>query len=143
LMADERFKDLPSRHHNIDALYEILRDLLSTRSTGAWLDDLDAGNVPAMAVLSGEDLIADEHLAAVGFWQQMEIAQIGTVRLPGIPMQFSASPGAIRRPPPHLGEHSVEVLREAGLDDGAIQRLIEQGVTIDGSSLAAGNTTES
>jgi len=134
LMADERFKDLKSRHQNIDALYELLRDLLSTRSTAAWLDDLDAGNVPAMAVLSGEDLIADEHLEAVGFWQQMEVEQVGTIRMPGIPMQFSASPGAIRRPPPRLGEHSMEVLREYGLGEDEIQQLVEQGITIDGAS---------
>ena len=115
-------------------MYEILGDLLGTRSTAAWLDDLDAGNVPAMAVLSGEDLIADEHLRAVDFWQQLEVEQVGTVRMPGIPMQFSASPGAIRRPPPRLGEHSMEVLREYGLGDDEIQQLVEQGITIDGAS---------
>ncbi|MFT5447899.1 MAG: crotonobetainyl-CoA:carnitine CoA-transferase CaiB-like acyl-CoA transferase [Gammaproteobacteria bacterium] len=135
LMEDERFKDLHSRHQNIDALYETLRDLLSTRTTAAWLDDLDAGNVPAMAVLSGEDLITDEHLTSIGFWQQLEVEQIGTVRMPGIPMQFSASPGAIRRPPPRLGEHSVEVLGECGLGEDEIQQLIERGITIDGSTV--------
>ncbi|MFT5175640.1 MAG: crotonobetainyl-CoA:carnitine CoA-transferase CaiB-like acyl-CoA transferase [Gammaproteobacteria bacterium] len=140
-MDDERFKDLHSRHQNIDALYVILAQLLSVRTTAAWLDDLDAGNVPAMAVLSGEDLIADEHLAAIGFWEEREIEHIGTVRMPGIPMQFSASPGAIRRTPPRLGEHSVEVLRECGLGDIEIQQLVEQGITIDGSS-AASITTE-
>ena len=138
LMDDERFKDLHSRHQNIDALYVILAQLLSVRTTAAWLDDLDAGNVPAMAVLSGEDLIADEHLAAIGFWEEREIENIGTVRMPGIPMQFSASPGAIRRTPPRLGEHSVEVLRECGLGDIEIQQLVEQGITIDGSSPTQG-----
>ena len=137
LMADPRFKDLHSRHQNIDALYVILGELLSTRTTAAWLDDLDAGNVPAMAVFSGEDLIADEHLAAIGFWEERQIPGIGTVRMPGIPMQFSASPGAIRRSPPRLGEHSVEVLRECGLADSEIQQLIAQGITIDGASTAS------
>ena len=136
LMADERFKDLQSRHQNIDELYVILGELLSKRTTAQWLDDLDAGNVPAMAVLSGEDLIADEHLAAIGFWEEREIANIGTVRMPGIPMRFSASPGAIRRTPPQLGEHSVEVLSECGLSQLEIQQLIEQGITIDGSTSA-------
>ena len=133
LMDDARFADLPSRHANIDALYETLAGILATRRTGEWLDELDAGNVPAMAVLSGEDLMDDPHLEAVGFWQFAEDPQLGTLRLPGIPMQFSATPGSIRRLPPKLGEHSVEVLREAGYTTGEIEAMLAEGISVDGA----------
>ena len=134
LMDDPRFKDLPSRHANIDDLYVTLGEILATRTTAEWLDDLDAGNVPAMAVLSGEDLMDDPHLEAVNFWQFEDDPTLGKLRLPGIPMQFSQSPGSIRRLPPRLGEHSVEVLTEAGLNDQAIADMVAAGTTLDGSA---------
>jgi crotonobetainyl-CoA:carnitine CoA-transferase CaiB-like acyl-CoA transferase len=133
LMEDLRFVDLSSRHANIDALYETLAAILATRSTAEWLDELDAGNVPAMAVLSGEDLMDDPHLAAVDFWQFADDPQLGRLRLPGISMQFSASPGSIRRLPPKLGEHSVQVLGEAGYARAEIDALLAEGISVDGA----------
>ena len=133
MMDDARFADLSSRHANIDALYEMLGEILTTRTTAAWLDDLDAGNVPAMAVLSGDDLIDDAHLKAVDFWHFAEDPQLGTLRMPGIPMQFSATPGSIRRLPPRLGQHSVEVLLEAGYSRPDIDTLLARGVSLDGA----------
>ncbi len=129
LSHDPRFHDLESRHANIDALYELLGALLATRSTGDWLDDLDAANVPAMAVLTGDDLIDDEHLKAVDFWQFAHDPELGRLRMPGIAAQFSATPGRIRRLPPRLGEHSAEVLAEAGYGDAQIAEMAAAGVT--------------
>jgi crotonobetainyl-CoA:carnitine CoA-transferase CaiB-like acyl-CoA transferase len=129
LIEDPRFLDLESRHANIDALYQTLGEILATRTTGEWLDDLDAGNVPAMAVLTGDDLMDDEHLAAVDFWQFADDEELGTLRMPGIGMQFSATPGRIRRLPPRLGEHSAEVLREAGYTAHEVAALAAGGVT--------------
>ena len=56
----------------------------------------------------------------------------GPIRLTGIPSQWSESALAITRHPPRLGEHSVEVLREAGLSDAEIESLKSEGATVDG-----------
>ena len=56
----------------------------------------------------------------------------GKIRVPGIPPTFSRTPASIRRLQPRLGEHSVEVLREVGLDPAEIERLLSQGATVDG-----------
>lgn len=133
LIDDERFCDLPARHRNIDHLYITLGDILATRSTAAWLDDLDAANVPAMAVFSGEDLIADEHLAKIGFWHTHHDAQLGTLRLTDVSMHFSHSPGGIRRIAPRLGEHSIEILKEIGMHEAEITELIAHKITLDGA----------
>jgi crotonobetainyl-CoA:carnitine CoA-transferase CaiB-like acyl-CoA transferase len=86
-----------------------------------------------MAVLSGEDLMDDTHLAAVDFWQFAEDTQLGRQRLPGISMQFSTTPGSIRRLPPKLGEHSVQVLGEAGYARTEIDALLAEGISVDGA----------
>ena len=82
-----------------------------------------------MIVNSIEDLITDEHLVATGFWKEMDHPTEGRLRLPGIPVTFSETPGDIRRHPPRLGEHSAEVLREAGYSDEEIAAMVRDGVT--------------
>ena len=132
LAEDPRFATLPSRLAHIDEVYAMLGELLAERTTAEWLEALDAANVPCMPVNTPDDLLDDPHLAATGFWKTMEHPDLGTLRFPGIPARFSKTPGAIRRTPPGLGEHSVEVLTEIGYERTDVDALVEAGVTVDG-----------
>ncbi|MCP5153098.1 MAG: CoA transferase [Ectothiorhodospiraceae bacterium] len=129
LAADPRFATMAARLANVDVLYAELAAMLATRTTAAWLDALDAANVPAMAVASPDALLDDPHLAATGFWSDLDGGALGTLRLPGIAVAMSASPGAIRRRPPTLGEHSAEVLAEIGYSEAEIAELAASGAT--------------
>jgi crotonobetainyl-CoA:carnitine CoA-transferase CaiB-like acyl-CoA transferase len=80
-----------------------------------------------MTVNSLESLLTDPHLEATGFWQVMEHPTEGTLRMPGIPAAYSKTPASIRRLPPRLGEHSREILREAGLGEPEIEALLASG----------------
>jgi len=91
------------------------------------LDALDNANVPSMAVLSPGDLVNDPHLEAVDFWHMRTDPKLGTLRFAGIPTQFSDSPGAIRKMVPRLGEHTIEVLREGGIEEDRITALLAHG----------------
>ena len=82
-----------------------------------------------MSVNSLESLLHDPHLEAVGFWQIVEHPTAGTMRLPGIPAVYGTTPGAIRRLPPRLGEHSLEILREVGLAEDEVKALLASGAT--------------
>ncbi|WP_373088771.1 CaiB/BaiF CoA transferase family protein [Sneathiella sp.] len=128
LMADPRFTTIDARLDNIDEVYEILGDIIATRTSAEWLADLDAANIPAVPINSPEDLLHDAHLEAIGFWKSMEHPTEGSLTYPGIPTEFSASPGAVRRHAPNLGEHNAEVLAEIGYTDAEIEKMTSAGV---------------
>jgi crotonobetainyl-CoA:carnitine CoA-transferase CaiB-like acyl-CoA transferase len=89
-----------------------------------------------MVVNTLESLLTDPHLEATGFWKTMEHPTEGMLRFPEPPYAFSATPSEIRRMPPRLGEHSVEVLREAGFAPDEIDALVRSGATRDGGRSA-------
>jgi crotonobetainyl-CoA:carnitine CoA-transferase CaiB-like acyl-CoA transferase len=82
-----------------------------------------------MPVHDPDALPEDAHLAAGNFWEMRDDPELGQLRFPGPSAVFSASPGAFRRLPPRLGEHSVEILGEAGYGQGDIDAMLAAGVT--------------
>lgn len=133
LADDPRFATLDSRIEHIDDVYAETARIIATRTTASWLESFRQTNIPATVVRSLDDLLDDEHLVATGFWQVVEHPTEGRLRMPGIPTTFSETPGSIRRPPPRLGEHSVEVLREAGIDASDIDAMLASGATLQAS----------
>ena len=135
--ADPRLSDHAVRTAHYSEVYAILAEILQTRSTAEWAKLFDENDIPTAPLLDLDELIDDPHLAAVGFFQKMDHPTEGPIRLTGIPSQWSATPPAITRHPPSLGEHSIEVLREAGFDDRDINELCADGSTVDGRAAAS------
>ncbi len=135
LAADARFASLSLRTRNIDDCYAAIAELVAQRPLEEWLELFDHTAVPIVTVNSVDDLLDDPHLVATGFWQEMDHEVEGRLRFPSPAAAFSATPAAIRRPPPLLGEHSEEILREAGLDGAQIARLLAEGVASQAESL--------
>jgi crotonobetainyl-CoA:carnitine CoA-transferase CaiB-like acyl-CoA transferase len=134
--ADPRFADMGSRTLHIDALYALLAEILTTRPTAEWLELLDAADIPVMPLHTLDSLIDDPHLAAIGFLQCIEHPTEGTIRSIGVSTRWSETQATPGRPAPRLGEHSAEVLREAGYSTADIDRLVAEGVTVDGRERA-------
>jgi len=129
LLADPRFATLGSRLRHIELLYEEVAIIAPSRTNDEWLAELDRHNIPGMVVNTLESLLHDPHLEATGFWQTLEHPSEGMLRLPGLPAVYSKTPGAIRRLPPRLGEHSAEILREVGVSTAEIEGLLASGAT--------------
>ena len=128
LLADARFASLASRVANIDDTCAVTAEIMATRTTAAWLVLFADSSVPAMQVNTLEDLVSDPHLRATGFWHEVTHPTEGALLTPGFPVAFGATPVDVaRRHAPRLGEHTREVLGEAGLGAAAIDALVASG----------------
>ncbi len=128
LVDDPRFRTMADRTRNIDATYEETGKIMATRGTQEWLDAFATSSVPINRVNTLEELVTDPHLAATGFWTTAEHPTEGTLRHAAFPVNFSATPASVdRRHAPRLGEHTRELLREAGWDAARIDALVASG----------------
>jgi len=127
LITDPRFTSMSERLKNIDDSYRITGEIVATKTRQQWIELLGETNVPMMVVNSLDELVDDPQLKASGFWHEMEHPTEGRLRLSGPPINFSKSPASIRSVPPLLGEHSVEVLSEAGISPATIEEMLISG----------------
>lgn len=128
LLADARFSAFVARMQHIDAVYGELSDIFLTRSNAQWLDLLEQADVPAMPMYDLQGVLQDPHLQETGFFQLQEHPSEGLIRSMAVPASWSRSAAQPFRHAPRLGEHSAEVLREAGMDDAAIRDLFARGI---------------
>jgi crotonobetainyl-CoA:carnitine CoA-transferase CaiB-like acyl-CoA transferase len=131
LKTDARFADVAQRTRHIGELYRLLAQKLRVRTTEEWVRVFDEADIPAMRLHTPESLLEDPHLNEIGFFGLAEHPSEGTLRTMAVPTRWSESPPDVRRLAPRLGEHSVEVLREAGYAESVITDLLQRGVTCD------------
>jgi crotonobetainyl-CoA:carnitine CoA-transferase CaiB-like acyl-CoA transferase len=132
MLEDPRVVDPKTRSEKIGELYEMVSDCLASWKTADVLKALKEGDIPHGEATSLNDLAADEHMKAVGFFRTVDHPTEGKINLTAPPMSFSETPAEIRTLPALHGEHSVEVLREAGCTDAEIAEMLADGVIVDG-----------
>src|SRR5437763_4107604 len=113
-LEDERFKTPALRAQNIDARLQMTQDVLIGRSSAEWLERLTKADVPCGPVLTRNQMIRHPHIAALELLEEYDHPAAGRLRQARNAARFSATPAAIRRPAPRLGEHTDEILAEAG-----------------------------
>lgn len=131
LHGDPRFESIASRAHNIVALYELAGSCIAGKTTDEWLAALRALEIPAARMASLDDVMTDPQLAASGFFKRASHPTEGELLYTDLPVRFSDTTIAPERLQPRLGEHSIEVLREAGLAESEIDALVACGATLD------------
>lgn len=132
LAQDLRFCTHGARAQNIAEVYAYVAEVMVTRSTGQWLEVLGRADIPASKLFTVEDLIEDPHLAACRAVREIDHPTEGRLRTTGPLGRFDRTPTDLTRPAPRLGEHSIELLREAGYSDEAIEALVRTQATVDG-----------
>ncbi|MFJ1298840.1 CaiB/BaiF CoA transferase family protein [Pseudomonadota bacterium AL_CKDN230030165-1A_HGKHYDSX7] len=123
LHADPRFCSHTARAQHIDEVYAFVAEVMLTRDSTTWLALLGEADIPASRLYGIDDLIDDPHLHATGLVREVDHPTEGRLRTTGPLGRYSATPTGLRRPAPRLGEHTEEVLREAGLAEADIAAL--------------------
>ena len=115
VFEDPRFATYTARTENIGALYGLIEEVSATKTTDDWLDLLAEAQIPAMRFNEMIDVLTDEHLSAVGFFQTRAHPQAGDYRSMKHPVHFSATPANVRKDPPQLGADTDIVMASLGL----------------------------
>jgi crotonobetainyl-CoA:carnitine CoA-transferase CaiB-like acyl-CoA transferase len=118
------FRDPTERSRNFDRLYGMLAEALLLRTSADWCATFAKLDIPHSEVRLPKDLLADPHLAAVGFFAPNFTEPTPVTRSLRQPITFDGVPRAADRPPPRLGADTEAVLREAGLSDADITAAI-------------------
>jgi crotonobetainyl-CoA:carnitine CoA-transferase CaiB-like acyl-CoA transferase len=130
LALDDRFGSNAKRMAHLADLVEILSAKLCGRSSGEWLEQLEKAGVPAGPVLNVSEMHDDPQTIARGMVVEVDHPTAGAVKTIGLPVKFSTTPGGVARAAPLLGEHTREVLAEAGYATAEIDRLIAERAAI-------------
>jgi len=129
LTQDPRFLRNAERMQNRHELKILLEARLKTRTRMEWMRELVAGDIPAGPIHTLEDVFQDAQVQASGLLETVQHPLLGDLAQVGLPVRLSshAQPG-VRLPPPALGEHTVAVLQQLGIDEATIARLQHAGV---------------
>jgi crotonobetainyl-CoA:carnitine CoA-transferase CaiB-like acyl-CoA transferase len=126
--TDPRYTTLTDRMAHIDELEVDIERITMTRNTDEWIKILDRAGVPGGPVLTYDEALRDHHIQARGMVVELDHPLIGPMRTIAPPTKFSGLDYRVRGPAPWLGQHTAQVLREAGIDDAEIAELFASGV---------------
>ncbi|MBB2972925.1 CoA transferase [Mesorhizobium sp. RMAD-H1] len=117
-----------------DEIFAKTREKLKTRTSEEWLALLRAADIWCGPVYGYADLVEDEQIKHNGTFVEYDHPTEGRVKTPGFPIKFSKTPSVVDRGAPLTGEHTREVLEEAGYDAGKIEALAKSGAIALGAS---------
>lgn len=127
LKDDPRFSSVAARFANVTEYFEIRAEGLARKTTAEWLAIFAECDVPAAPYHTLDSLIDDPHLADVGFFERFEHPTEGRIRAMRPANRVSSGTRTDVFGAPKLGQHTIDILREIGYDEAAIQRLTSSG----------------
>ncbi|RZP29208.1 CoA transferase [bacterium] len=127
LANDARFQTNKDRVSSHDELRPLLVERLKTRPAAEWLSKLKEAGVPCGGVRDLDQLFSDPQIIERAMVVALEHPAAGLIQQLGVPIKLGDTPGAVRTPPPLLGEHTDAILRELGMSIEEVEALKQSG----------------
>jgi crotonobetainyl-CoA:carnitine CoA-transferase CaiB-like acyl-CoA transferase len=130
--TDPRFCSVAARFKHVPEYFAARAEGLKQKTTAEWIEIFDKADVPAMQFHTLESLLEDPHLKEVGFFRKIDHPTEGRIIDMTLPNKSTVAPRSDFMPAPKVGQHTIEVLREAGYDDATINAMVTAGIAVDG-----------
>lgn len=128
IMDDEKFATMDQRVKNREELTKITCETIKKKTRDEWIEILTSNGVPCGAINNVAEVLNHPQTKHRNMILEVDHPKAGKVKLLGIPIKLSKTPGKVRLAPPTLGQHTEEILKEIEYDDNEIKRLREEEV---------------
>ena len=127
-MDDPKFATNAKRVENREEIVKIIGDLIVTKEGQEWFSILEEAGVPCGPIYTVDKIFSDPQVLHRQMMKELDHTKVGKIKVTGIPVKLSETPGEVKTPPPFLGEHTQEVLKDLGYDDQDLEKLRQEKV---------------
>ncbi|UCH22801.1 MAG: CoA transferase [Deltaproteobacteria bacterium] len=122
------YSNVVYRVQNYDAMEALVEQVTTNKSTADWLEIFEQHQVAAAPINKVEEFFEDPQFSVLNLLTPLDHSKAGKVQIQTPPWQMSETPCDVKLPPPALGEHSIQILRENGFDNAEIETLLKEGL---------------
>ena len=128
IVENPKFATNAKRVENRNELVNIISNIVSSKNAQEWLDILTKAGVPCGPIYTLDEIFTDPQVLHRNMVKDLDHIKAGKIKVTGVPVKLSATPGEILTAPPVLGQHTKEILLEIGYSDNDIEKFYQEKV---------------